>query len=65
MSRKFLPVASHAEILRLVTRLRDKPKNVCVGGYLARGFVYLAASTARALGKGPLFLKRRRETCKR
>ena len=34
-------VASHADVLRLVTRssprgTRDKPKNVCVGGYPPR-----------------------------
>ena len=27
-------LASYADVLRLVTRSRDKPKNVCVGGYL-------------------------------
>ena len=35
-------LASHADVLRLITRsswggTRDKPNNVCVGGYMATG----------------------------
>ena len=29
ISGMFLPVASHTDVLRLITCLRDKPKNVC------------------------------------
>lgn len=39
------------------------PKNV--GDVVACDFVYLAASTAQVLGKGPLFLKRRRKNRKK
>ena len=34
-SRPSSLIASYADVLRLVTR--DKPKNVCVGGYFAPG----------------------------
>ena len=49
----FLEVASRVDVLRLVTRssprgeeTRDKPKNVCVGGYSRSSSIHITREVA-------------------
>ena len=50
-------VASHADVLRLVMRsswggTRDKPKNVCVGGYYPGRFECNVSNTRNSVSLG-------------
>ena len=50
-----ISVASHADVVRLVTReggTRDKPKKVCVGGYDIGGLSILFSSIESTEEKG-------------
>ena len=54
-------IASYADVLRLVGGTRDKPKNVCVGGYLQHSTILRFLSLLHTLYEKLKIIKKRKK----